>query len=99
MKNGRIKNLFVSFLPHRLPDSSTIKNVFNNHDTLRTLIRFIETKISNPTFKLATNFPAKEFKDDELDKTLLDLKLAPSACLIVKVPTVPNLVRDPYQDY
>lgn len=79
---------FLSFLfiHFRLPDSSTIKNVFNIKDPLRTVVKYIEDNTSYRSFKLATNFPNKEFEDDDLDKTLIDLKLAPSAVLIIKKP-------------
>ena len=60
---------------NRLPDSSTIKNVFNTQDTLRTVVKYIEDNTSYRSFMIATNFPAKEFGDSDLDKTLVDLKL------------------------
>lgn len=51
---------------------------------------FIEDKTGLRSFKLQTNFPKKEFTDVDLDKTLVDLKLVPSAVLIVREPTREN---------
>ena len=68
----------------RLPDSSTMKNVFQISDSLRTVMKYIEDNTPYRSFKLATNFPKNEYGENDLDKTLVDLKLAPSAVLIVK---------------
>ena len=81
------KRLFFFF---RLPDSSNLRNVFKITDPLRSVMRFIEDKTSLRSFKLQTNFPKQEFTDADLDKTLVDLKLFPSAVLIVREPNRQN---------
>lgn len=45
---------------------------------------FIEDKTGLRSFKVETNFPKREFTDGDLDKTLVDLKLVPSAVLMVR---------------
>ena len=69
-----------------------MKNVFNISDPLRSVLSFIEDKTGLRSFKVETNFPKREFTDADLDKTLFDLKLVPSAVLMVR--KLPEQIND-----
>ncbi|ESO90181.1 hypothetical protein LOTGIDRAFT_192354 [Lottia gigantea] len=69
----------------RLPDGSSIPNSFPSTDTLQSVLDFITQHVGGPV-TLSTTFPRRTFEDSDMNKTLIDLQLAPSAVLI----TVPK---------
>ena len=68
----------------RLPGGETKQHQFPETDTLHTLINFLRSSVDrHARFELSTTFPRKVFGGDDLNKTLRQLDLAPSATVIV----------------
>lgn len=72
-------------LQFRLPDGSSVSQVFPSDALLEAARQFI-TSHAGPSFsnvRIFTSYPKRELNDDDLMKTMTDLGLAPSATLIV----------------
>ncbi|KAM8856616.1 UBX domain-containing protein 4 [Spinachia spinachia] len=69
----------------RLPDGSAFTNQFPSQSRLQEARNFAVQEVGNRygNFSLATTFPRREFTTEDLDKTLLELELAPSASLVL----------------
>lgn len=67
----------------RMPDGSSITNVFSSADTLSIARSFIQEKLNNKPVTLSTTYPKRTFLESDMASTLLDLELAPSSVLIV----------------
>ncbi|XP_028289595.1 UBX domain-containing protein 4 isoform X2 [Parambassis ranga] len=69
----------------RLPDGSSFTNQFPSHSRLQEAWNFAVQEVGNRygNFSLATMFPRREFTSEDLNKTLLELELAPSASVVL----------------
>uniref|UniRef100_A0A3Q4AUF0 UBX domain-containing protein 4 n=1 Tax=Mola mola TaxID=94237 RepID=A0A3Q4AUF0_MOLML len=69
----------------RLPDGSSFTNQFPSQSRLQEAHHFVVQEVGNRygNFSLATMFPRREFNSDDLNKTLLELELAPSASIVL----------------
>ncbi|XP_021377081.1 UBX domain-containing protein 4-like isoform X1 [Mizuhopecten yessoensis] len=65
----------------RLPDGSSISNMFNSSDTLEAVHQFI-TATTGHQMSLSTTFPKRSFTDEDRAETLMSLGLAPTAVII-----------------
>ncbi|KAJ8349809.1 hypothetical protein SKAU_G00249390 [Synaphobranchus kaupii] len=75
----------VARIQFRLPDGSSFTNQFPSEARLQEAREFVAQEVGNRygNFSLATMFPRREFTGEDLDKTLLDLELAPSASIVL----------------
>lgn len=75
----------VARIQFRLPDGSSITNTFPSQSRLQEARQFAAQEVGNRygNFSLATMFPRREFTCDDLDQTLLELELAPSASIVL----------------
>ncbi|XP_074550234.1 UBX domain-containing protein 4 [Halichoeres trimaculatus] len=75
----------VARIQFRLPDGSSITNQFPSQSRLQEARQFAVQEVGNRygNFSLATMFPRREFTNEDLDKTLLELELAPSASIVL----------------
>ncbi|RHZ79308.1 hypothetical protein Glove_149g46 [Diversispora epigaea] len=69
----------------RQPSGSPITHTFQSTDTLQVVYDHVSQHVSEP-FNLMTTFPRKMFGDSEMEKTLKELDLVPSAVLVVSLP-------------
>ncbi|XP_026231782.1 UBX domain-containing protein 4 [Anabas testudineus] len=69
----------------RLPDGSSFTNQFPSQSRLHEALHFAVQEVGNrfSNFSLATMFPRREFTSEDLNKTLLELELAPSASIVL----------------
>ncbi|KAK0144087.1 UBX domain-containing protein 4 [Merluccius polli] len=69
----------------RLPDGSFFTNQFPSESRLLEARQFAVQEVGNRygNFSLATMFPRREFTDEDLNRTLLELELAPSASVVL----------------
>ncbi|CAG8465922.1 24502_t:CDS:2, partial [Racocetra persica] len=67
----------------RPPAGAPITQTFQATDTLQIVHDHVSQHVVGP-FQLMTTFPRKVFENDEMQKTLKDLDLVPSAVLAVK---------------
>ncbi|XP_060077230.1 UBX domain-containing protein 4-like [Ylistrum balloti] len=65
----------------RLPDGSSISNIFDPSDTLDTVHQFITASTGNQ-MSLSTIYPKRSFTEEDRSETLVSLGLAPTAVLI-----------------
>ncbi|KAG7248520.1 hypothetical protein CRUP_017915 [Coryphaenoides rupestris] len=75
----------IARIQFRLPDGSFFTNQFPSESRLREARQFAVQEVGNRygNFSLATMFPRHEFTGEDLDKTLLELELAPSASIVL----------------
>ncbi|XP_028846995.1 UBX domain-containing protein 4 isoform X2 [Denticeps clupeoides] len=75
----------VARIQFRLPDGSSFTNQFPSNTPLHEARQFAAQELGNRygRFSLATMFPRREFVGEDLEKTLLELELAPSASIVV----------------
>uniref|UniRef100_A0A7N6BN97 UBX domain-containing protein 4 n=1 Tax=Anabas testudineus TaxID=64144 RepID=A0A7N6BN97_ANATE len=75
----------------RLPDGSSFTNQFPSQSRLHEALHFAVQEVGNrfSNFSLATMFPRREFTSEDLNKTLLELELAPSASIVLLPVTNP----------
>ncbi|KAJ8415037.1 hypothetical protein AAFF_G00007350 [Aldrovandia affinis] len=75
----------VARIQFRLPDGSFFTNQFPSETRLQEARQFAAQEVGNRygNFSLATMFPRREFSDEDLDRTLLELQLAPSASIVL----------------
>ncbi|KAI1884920.1 hypothetical protein AGOR_G00214860 [Albula goreensis] len=69
----------------RLPDGSSFTNQFPSEAKLQEAWQFAAQEVGNRYghFLLATMFPRREFTGEDLERTLLELELAPSASVVL----------------
>ncbi|KAK2904609.1 hypothetical protein Q8A67_006408 [Cirrhinus molitorella] len=69
----------------RLPDGSSFTNQFPSETRLLEARQFAAQEVGNRygQFSLATMFPRREFTAEDLDKSLMELELAPSASIVL----------------
>ncbi|XP_043988260.1 UBX domain-containing protein 4 [Gambusia affinis] len=74
-----------SRIQFRLPDGSSFTNQFLSQTRLQEAWDFAFEEIGNlyGNFSLATMYPRREFTSEDLNKTLLELELVPSASIVV----------------
>ncbi|KAJ3591545.1 hypothetical protein NHX12_006678 [Muraenolepis orangiensis] len=75
----------VARIQFRLPDGSFFTNQFPSESRLLEARQFAVQEVGNRygNFSLATMFPRYEFTAEDLNKTLLELELAPSAAIVL----------------
>lgn len=80
----RERNTIVR-IQFRLPDGSSFTNQFPSQSRLLEARQFAVQEVGNRygNFTLATMFPRREFTSEDLQKTLLELELAPSASIVL----------------
>ncbi|XP_033732045.1 UBX domain-containing protein 4-like [Pecten maximus] len=65
----------------RLPDGSSINNIFDPSDTLEAVHQFITASTGNQ-MSVSTIYPKRSFTEEDRSETLMSLGLAPTAVLI-----------------
>ncbi|XP_053353405.1 UBX domain-containing protein 4 [Clarias gariepinus] len=75
----------IARIQFRLPDGSSLTNQFPSEAKLQEARQFAAQEVGNRFghFSLATMFPRREFTVEDLEKTLLELELAPSASIVL----------------
>ncbi|XP_059417288.1 UBX domain-containing protein 4-like [Carassius carassius] len=75
----------VARIQFRLPDGSSFTNQFPSETRLLEARQFAAQEVGNRygQFSLATMFPRREFTSEDLEKSLLELDLAPSASIVL----------------
>ncbi|XP_046698413.1 LOW QUALITY PROTEIN: UBX domain-containing protein 4 [Silurus meridionalis] len=75
----------IARIQFRLPDGSSLTNQFPSETKLQEARQFAAQEVGNRfgRFSLATMFPRREFTAEDLEKTLLELELAPSASIVL----------------
>ncbi|XP_063070155.1 UBX domain-containing protein 4 isoform X2 [Engraulis encrasicolus] len=75
----------IARIQFRLPDGSSFTNQFSSDALLQEAHHFAAQEVGNRYghFSLATMFPRREFKGEDLEKTLQELELAPSASIVL----------------
>ncbi|XP_069011312.1 UBX domain-containing protein 4 isoform X2 [Embiotoca jacksoni] len=75
----------IARIQFRLPDGSSFTNQFPSQSRLQEARHFAVQEVGNRygNFSLATMFPRREFTSEDLNKTLLELELAPSASIVL----------------
>lgn len=75
----------IARIQFRLPDGSSLTNQFPSETKLQEARQFAAQEVGNRYghFSLATMFPRREFTAEDLQKTLLELELAPSASIVL----------------
>ncbi|KAM6934612.1 UBX domain-containing protein 4 [Xenentodon cancila] len=75
----------IARIQFRLPDGSSFTNQFPSQTRLQEAWTFAATEVGNRygNFSLAIMFPRREFTSEDLNKTLLELELAPSASIVL----------------
>ncbi|KAM4609215.1 UBX domain-containing protein 4 isoform 2-T2 [Polymixia lowei] len=75
----------IARIQFRLPDGSSFTNQFPSESRLQEARQFAVQEVGNRygNFSLATMFPRREFTVEDLNKTLLELELAPSASIVL----------------
>ncbi|XP_070694708.1 UBX domain-containing protein 4 isoform X2 [Pempheris klunzingeri] len=75
----------IARIQFRLPDGSSLTSQFPSQSRLQEARQFavqeVGTRYGN--FSLATMFPRREFTSEDLNKTLLELELSPSASIVL----------------
>ncbi|XP_077436528.1 UBX domain-containing protein 4 isoform X2 [Vanacampus margaritifer] len=72
-------------LQFRLPDGSSFTNQFPSQSKLHEAHQFVIQEVGNRygNFSMATMFPRREFTSEDLNKTLMELELAPSSSIVL----------------
>lgn len=91
------RNSNIARLQFRFVDGSSVVNQFTPDQTLEEVRQFVAQKLKdmNETapFAIHTSFPKREFTSADMNSTLRDLQLAPSAALlIIPVSDISGLV-------
>ncbi|XP_038150087.1 UBX domain-containing protein 4 isoform X1 [Cyprinodon tularosa] len=75
----------ISRIQFRLPDGSSFTNQFPSQSRLQEAWNFAYQEIGNRygNFSLATMYPRHEFSSEDLNRTLLELELVPSASIVL----------------
>jgi len=73
-------------LAFRLPNGRTVKNSFAAGDSLQSTVPFVDEALgSGEAFRYAMTFPRRVFEAADMNKTLAELQLVPSAALEVQL--------------
>ncbi|KAI3355948.1 hypothetical protein L3Q82_004494 [Scortum barcoo] len=83
----------VARIQFRLPDGSSFTNHFSSQSRLQEARNFAVQEVGNRygSFSLATMFPRREFTNEDLNRTLLELQLTPSASIVL-LPVRPPFI-------
>ncbi|XP_036401134.1 UBX domain-containing protein 4-like isoform X1 [Megalops cyprinoides] len=75
----------IARIQFRLPDGSSFTNQFPSEAKLQEAWQFAAQEVGNRYghFALATMFPRREFTGEDLERTLLELELVPSASIVL----------------
>lgn len=77
----------IAKIQFKKPDGEAEVQSFSSSETFSVVRTFVEENVIVGSgireFALATTFPKKEFKAEDNDKTLLELKLAPTAVILI----------------
>lgn len=75
----------IARIQFRLPDGSSFTNQFPSQSKLQDARNFAVQEVGNRygNFSLATMFPRREFTNEDLNRTLVELELAPSASIVL----------------
>ncbi|KAM9709171.1 UBX domain-containing protein 4 isoform 1-T1 [Menidia menidia] len=75
----------VARIQFRLPDGSSFTNQFPSQTRLQEAWEFAVKEVGNRygNFSLATMFPRREFTSEDMNKSLVELELAPSASIVL----------------
>ncbi|MEE6489093.1 hypothetical protein FKM82_015482 [Ascaphus truei] len=75
----------IARIQFRLPDGSSLTNQFPSESRLEEARQFVAQTVGNSygNFSLATMFPRREFTEEDYEKSLLSLELAPSASIVL----------------
>ncbi|KAM9850928.1 UBX domain-containing protein 4 [Aulostomus maculatus] len=75
----------ITRIQFRLPDGSSFTNQFPSQSKLQEARQFAVQELGNRygNFSLATMFPRREFTSEDLNKTLQELELTPSASVVL----------------
>nr|XP_061799254.1 UBX domain-containing protein 4 [Nerophis lumbriciformis] len=75
----------ITRLQFRLPDGSSFTNQFSSQSTLQEAHQFVSQEVGNRygNFSMATMFPRREFTNEDLNRTFLELELAPSSSIVI----------------
>ncbi|KAM7406807.1 hypothetical protein PAMA_002838 [Pampus argenteus] len=75
----------IARIQFRLPDGSSFTNQFPSQSKLQEARQFAVQEVGNRygNFSLATMFPRREFTSEDMNKTLMQLELAPSASIVL----------------
>ncbi|XP_039539363.1 UBX domain-containing protein 4 isoform X1 [Pimephales promelas] len=75
----------VARIQFRLPDGSSFTNQFPSEARLQEVRQFAAQEVGNRYghFSLATMFPRREFTAEDLERSLLELELTPSASIVL----------------
>uniref|UniRef100_A0A8C9YPA4 UBX domain-containing protein 4 n=1 Tax=Sander lucioperca TaxID=283035 RepID=A0A8C9YPA4_SANLU len=75
----------IARIQFRLPDGSSFTNQFPAQSRLQEARDFVDQVVGKRygKFSLATMFPRREFTSEDLNRTLLELELAPSASIVL----------------
>ncbi|XP_024141935.1 UBX domain-containing protein 4 isoform X2 [Oryzias melastigma] len=76
----------VARIQFRLPDGSSFSNQFPSQSRLQEAWDFAAQEVGSRygNFSLATMFPRREFTAEDLNRTLLELELVPSASVVLR---------------
>ncbi|XP_078795388.1 UBX domain-containing protein 4 isoform X2 [Oryzias latipes] len=76
----------VARIQFRLPDGSSFSNQFPSQSRLQEAWDFAAQEVGSRygNFSLATVFPRREFTAEDLNQTLLELELVPSASIVLR---------------
>uniref|UniRef100_A0A8C7WV90 UBX domain-containing protein 4 n=1 Tax=Oryzias sinensis TaxID=183150 RepID=A0A8C7WV90_9TELE len=76
----------VARIQFRLPDGSSFSNQFPSQSRLQEVWDFAAQEVGSRygNFSLATVFPRREFTAEDLNQTLLELELVPSASIVLR---------------
>uniref|UniRef100_A0A3P9LV08 UBX domain-containing protein 4 n=1 Tax=Oryzias latipes TaxID=8090 RepID=A0A3P9LV08_ORYLA len=76
----------VARIQFRLPDGSSFSNQFPSQSRLQEAWDFAAQEVGSRygNFSLATVFPRREFTAEDLNQTLLELELVPSASIVLQ---------------
>ncbi|CAB1346991.1 unnamed protein product [Coregonus sp. 'balchen'] len=87
--HGHGERSAIARIQFRLPDGSFFSSRFPSEARLKEARQFAVNEVGNRygNFSLATMFPRREFTADDLDKTLLELELSPSASIVLRPQT------------
>ncbi|XP_041724816.2 UBX domain-containing protein 4 isoform X1 [Coregonus clupeaformis] len=87
--HGHGERSAIARIQFRLPDGSLFSSRFPSEARLKEARQFAVNEVGNRygNFSLATMFPRREFTADDLDKTLLELELSPSASIVLRPQT------------
>ncbi|XP_077392423.1 UBX domain-containing protein 4 isoform X2 [Festucalex cinctus] len=75
----------ITRLQFRLPDGSSFTNQFSSQSKLHEAHQFVIQEVGDRygNFSMATMFPRREFTSEDLNKTLMELELAPSSSIVL----------------